>query len=107
MGAPVLYHVGRAYGSYLYSRAAARSTNFLRSLWEEEGWGALTVKTEPLVVEVRGNFEARGTRQDGPACFFTKGFLEGFLSQASGRGVKLTERECIAKGDKECVFQEE
>jgi len=52
MGAPVLYHVGRAYGSYLYSRAAARSTNFLRSLWDEEGWGALTVSVEPLVVEV-------------------------------------------------------
>jgi len=57
-------------------------------------------------VYVANCFEAR---QYGPSkqpvCYFVKGYLEGLLSQAFSRPLRATETACIAKGDRECVFQ--
>ncbi|MGC8937349.1 MAG: V4R domain-containing protein [Candidatus Methanomethylicaceae archaeon] len=57
---------------------------------------------------MENSFEAREYgRSEKPVCFFLKGFLEGFFREAFGREFKVTETECIAKGDKVCTFRVE
>jgi len=76
----------------------------------DELWGELRFDLDQEKgtgeVYVAGSFEAR---QYGPSkqpvCYLLKGYLEGLLSQAFNKSLKVTETECVAKGDRYCVFQ--
>ncbi len=75
----------------------------------EERWGELRFELSPDgtgKVFMTDCFEARqyGASKQ-PICYFFKGYLEGFLSRAFRRPLKVTETECLAKGDKGCIFQ--
>jgi predicted hydrocarbon binding protein len=75
-----------------------------------ERWGKIKFELDPEKgtgkVFVTESFEAKqyGPSQH-PICYFFKGYLEGALSQAFNKPLRASEIECIAKGDKQCVFQ--
>ena len=77
---------------------------------QEEGWGIIRVaidnETGAGRVYVSQSFEARGYgKSEEPVCYFLKGYLEGFLSTFFGKEFVASETHCIAKGDKECIFE--
>ncbi|MEM3737221.1 MAG: V4R domain-containing protein [Candidatus Bathyarchaeia archaeon] len=75
-----------------------------------EGWGnirfQLDMENGTGKVVLVESFEAKeyGPSQQ-PVCWFFRGYLEGALSQAFNKPLKATETACIARGDKQCVFQ--
>jgi len=58
------------------------------------------------VVRVEDCFEAKAYGPSSePVCHFVRGYIEGFLSSAFRKELWVTETSCIAKGDRECVFE--
>ena len=52
-------------------------------------------------------FEAKDFRSDKPSCFFTKGFLKGFLTTLYTKEVSVEEVSYSSKGDEKCEFEVE
>jgi predicted hydrocarbon binding protein len=50
-------------------------------------------------------FEAKGFKSDKPSCFFTKGYLKGFLTTLYAKEVLVEEVSCSSKGDEKCIFE--
>ena len=111
----LLYFVGKGCGersyrrlSQLYSDRQALVDACI-SLKERERWGSFRceiVEDGTGTIRVENCFEARGCgNSKEPACYFLKGYLEGFLSNVFQRQLKVTETSCFAKGDRECVFE--
>jgi len=81
----------------------------LRDAKRGEKWGDfrfhLDLGKGTGTVAVYDGFEAREYGPStSPVCFFTRGFLEGFLSEAFGKPLKVVETKCIAQGHGFCEF---
>lgn len=127
----LLYFVGKSCGqcSYLRLYAACQGKGeaafaLCAELKEQEGWGRFRCEDAgdkggggdnagdrgggwngKKVIRVEHCFEARSHEPaKEPVCHFVRGFIEGLLGCALKKCVKVTEVECIAKGDRECVF---
>jgi predicted hydrocarbon binding protein len=118
----VFYYIGVECGrrscrrlttAYGRNVSADRLLEALAGLKEEEGWGSVRINVNIPeggrgTIHVERSFEARGYgKSEKPVCFFLKGFFEGFLGEAFGREVRVTETGCLAKGDERCTFQVE
>ena len=91
-------------------RDKSRLLKLLSRYKESEGWFRTSIEsfdvercTGRLVCE--GIFEAKQFNSDRPSCFFTKGFLKGFLTQLYSKEVSVDEVACASKGDEKCVFE--
>lgn len=64
------------------------------------------LQEEFLVFDIRDNWEAAclKKRYNTPQCYWSKGVLEGFLSELTGFKWKVEEKECAAMGNERCRF---
>jgi len=75
------------------------------------GWGRVETYSLDLnrisgKVRLVGNIEgAMRNKGAEPVCHWTRGFLTGYLSIATGREIEVKEIKCIGKGDEYCEFQ--
>jgi len=114
----IFYAVGKGCGRRSCTRLMQKYPDRARLLKaiirhkRNERWGSikfeLNMKRGTGRVIVRDSFEAQqfGPSRE-PVCHFFKGYLEGALSQTFKKPLKVTEIECIAKGDKSCIFKVE
>jgi predicted hydrocarbon binding protein len=77
-----------------------------------EKWGKikfnLNLKTGTGEIIIAENFEAKQYgKSEEPICYFMKGYLEGFLTQAYSKPLKVVEVACMAQGSKACKFKVE
>ena len=111
----VMYYVGKGCGKncekrflQIYGSRSALLDACL-GVREKEGWGLFRYEIGEDgtgVVRVEDCFEARGYGPSNePVCHFVRGYIEGFLSSAFRRELRVTETSCIARGDRECVFE--
>ncbi len=56
-------------------------------------------------VIIRDNFEGIKRRKPRPACYYTRGYIAGILSEVFGKDVGVTEKKCVAAGDEYCEFE--
>lgn len=83
--------------------------NALRDAKRDEKWGDfrfhLDLEKGTGTVAVYEGFEAREYGPStSPVCFFTRGFLEGFLSEAFSKPLRVVETKCITQGHEFCEF---
>jgi predicted hydrocarbon binding protein len=83
---------------------------FLSEYKLKEGWFKMSLDSFDAElcsgrIVCEGVFEAKGFRSDKPSCFFTKGFLKGFLTTLYAKEVSVEEVSCSSKGDEKCVFE--
>ncbi len=81
----------------------------LREAKRGEKWGDfrfyLDLEKGTGTVVVYEGFEAREYGSSvSPVCYFTRGFLEGFLSEAFGKPLRVVETKCITQGHEFCEF---
>jgi predicted hydrocarbon binding protein len=110
----LMYYVGKGSGkkcekrlSQIYGSRSALLDACL-GVREKEGWGLFRCEIGEDgtgVVRVEDCFEAKGYGPSSePVCHFVRGYIEGFLSRAFQRELKVTEEECLARGSGCCVF---
>lgn len=76
------------------------------------GWGLVETHSLDLDrlsgrIRLLENIEAvtRGRKGTQPTCHWTRGFLTGYISAATGREVEVKEIKCVGKGDDFCEFE--
>ena len=69
------------------------------------GMGRFEITDEKDAIIVKNSFTAYKTKSKIPVCCFLEGYFEGILSGIFRKPtILVTETDCIAKGDKECIF---
>jgi len=117
-GGVILYEVGLACGARSCERLTKEfgdRVGVLRFFSEyklREGWFKMTLDSFDAElcsgrIVCEGVFEANGFKSDKPSCFFTKGYLKGFLTTLYAKEVSVEEISCSSKGDEKCVFEVE
>ena len=110
----VMYFLGRICGQRTYFKLSLlyQGKGLFQAcieLKEQEGWGTFQCEINGDgvgTVWVEDCFEARGYGPSSePVCHFVRGYIEGFLSSAFRKELWVTETSCIARGDRECVFE--
>ena len=112
----IFYEVGRGCGKRSCSRLLKKypeRDRLLKALCRHkrnEGWGKIKLKlnmeTGKGQIIVYESFEAKQYgRSQEPVCHFLKGYLEGFLSQAYNKPIKIVETACKAQGNPYCQFE--
>lgn len=79
----------------------------LREGWFKMGLESFDAERCSGRLVCEGVFEAKQFKSDRASCFFTKGFLKGFLTTLYGCEVSVEEVACLSKGDDKCVFEVE
>ena len=70
------------------------------------GMGRFDKTPEEDAIIVENSFTAYEIESDKPVCSFLEGYFEGILPKILEKAnVIVTETNCIAKGDKKCVFK--
>ena len=76
------------------------------------GWGLIKTYSLDLnriygTIRSIDNIEGtlRKNKGSDPICHWTRGFLAGYLSAATGREVEVREVKCMGKGDEFCEFE--
>jgi predicted hydrocarbon binding protein len=73
------------------------------------GWGNFDLQKKPegtyLVVLTNNPFTSGLPTQQVPTDYLVGGFLGGLFELLEGKRVTVKEIECMAKGDKRCVFE--
>jgi predicted hydrocarbon binding protein len=74
-----------------------------------ERWGKIRFQLDLKLgtgrIIVADSFEAKQYGQsEKPVCHFLRGYLEGFLTQAYNKPLKVIEVRCFAQGDRLCEF---
>ena len=114
----IFYEVGKGCGMRSCRRLVRKyksKKRLLRALTRYKGnekWGKLRfnldLKRGVGEITVAENFEAKQYgRSEEPVCYFMRGYLEGFLTQAYNKPLKVIEVACIAQGNKACKFKVE
>jgi predicted hydrocarbon binding protein len=83
---------------------------FLSDYKLREGWFKMSLDSFDTElcsgrIVCEGVFEAKVFKSDKPSCFFTKGFLKGFLTTLYAKEVSVEEVSCSSKGDEKRVFK--
>lgn len=115
--ADLLYRLGYRCGEGAAGDSAVDSQNFdtiekfkeeLPEHWIHIGLSSIELlkgDLEDFYVALWDTLEARMIRPTkGPACQYTRGFLEGVISVLFNKKYKATEKKCIASGDDHCEF---
>ncbi len=123
-----LKFVGLGIGGILYTagkKGGARGAEMLRQQFGYEGdelldaalvafnrsnWGQATIMRNngSLALKVENSALASSVGgQKKPICHPIAGYIAGFLEEAWKRPVKVHEKECVAAGDAQCVFEVE
>ena len=69
------------------------------------GMGRFEMNDEKNAIIVKNSFTAYKTKSKIPVCCFLEGYFEGILSEIFRKPtIIVTETNCIAKGDEECIF---
>jgi len=117
-GGVILYEVGLVCGARSCARLAKEFRDklavlrFLSEYKLREGWFKMSLDSFDAErcsgrIVCEGVFEAKGFKSDRPSCFFTKGFLKGFLTTLYTKEVSVEEVSCSSKGDEKCIFEVE
>lgn len=70
------------------------------------GMGRFEMTDEKDAIIVENSFTAYKIESDKPVCCFLEGYFEGILPKILGKtNIIVTETNCIAKGDKNCIFK--
>jgi predicted hydrocarbon binding protein len=70
------------------------------------GMGRFEITDKKDAIIVKNSFNAYEIKSDKPVCNFLEGYFEGILPEVLGKpNIIVTEINCIAKGDKECIFK--
>lgn len=116
-GLAFLYHQGRIVGSELaetYKRMGISDLKdsikmfLLHLLALGRYLGEITYyKEDRIIIRLHRNWECEVAMKHnvkGPASYFEKGVVAGFLEKLTGRKVSVYEVKCLAKGDPYCEF---
>ncbi len=123
-----LKFVGLGIGGILYTagkKGGARGAEMLHKQFGYEGdelldaalvafnrsnWGQATIQRNngSLALKVENSALASSVEgQKKPICHPIAGYIAGFLEDTWKRPVKVHEKECVAAGDAQCVFEVE
>jgi len=117
-GGVILFEVGLACGARSCMKLAKKFRDklsvlrFLSDYKLREGWFKMSLDSFDAElcsgrIVCEGVFEAKGFKSDKPSCFFTKGFLKGFLTTLYTKEASVEEILCSSKGDEKCIFEVE
>jgi predicted hydrocarbon binding protein len=109
---PVCFRVGR---NYMLKDMGSKEKieikdveDYLRKL-SYFGWGIFEVQKKPgstyLVVLTNNPFTSGFLAQQVSTDYLVGGFISGLFELLEGKRVNVKEIECVAKGDKRCVFE--
>ncbi len=74
------------------------------------GWGRGSIvhynpSGPALSIAVQSNFECTGVSSQKPTSNFLRGVFQGAVGAILGEGFECRETQCVAKGDKQCLFE--
>jgi predicted hydrocarbon binding protein len=116
-GNVIIYEEGRAYGKDVGAEYFQRlGADFVTSnlgevlkLYQALGWFRLEAvevehKTGKIVVRTAENFECAGSQSRVPLSHFVRGHIAGTISTYMEKEMACEETNCVAMGEKYCVF---
>ncbi|MCQ1534278.1 hypothetical protein FTO70_00905 [Methanosarcina sp. KYL-1] len=82
-------------------------TNILAELYRAVGWGILEIDCDPITYEgkiiVKDSFIADVYGEtDQPICAYMSGYFAGYLTEYSGKAIRVREVSCKANGHEVC-----